>query len=627
MCGIAGMFGPADTRLTWSMLDALVHRGPDDGHVVSGKHFSRGARRLSILDVAGGRQPLANEDETVWAAQNGELYNYPDERPRLLERGHRLRTRCDTELLPHLYEEHGENFVERIDGMFAVAVWDSKRQTGVLARDRMGKKPLYYCHRPEGLYFASEIKSLLRIEGLERRLNLEALHHYLGCKHVPHPMTIFSGVSMLPPAHALVYRPGFAPRLFRYWRPDFSEEFDPGPEGEEELVDQLLHLLRRGVKRRLMADVQVGFFLSGGLDSSLTTALAAEMTAGPLETFTLTYGPESTTEGKEQDRRWGRWVAQRYGTRHHEEQIEFGHFPDQFRAILTCFDEPFSGVVSGYFLARLISRHVKVALAGDGADELFGSYLSHRLAYPLANYRRFQETGDERLRPCQGQRELIDRLGPWPDWQWRSRLLVFAEEEKASLYSDEVRPLAACHGTPEYLRRTFSRLTARDPLNRVLESEFLTFFPDQVLAFVDRLSMAHSLEVRAPFLDTELVEFAARLSGNWKIREGVTKYLLKKLALRYFPEEMVHRPKEGFVLPVNGWLLRGLESYVRDTLSPGQLGRHGLFSVPAVQDLVNRFYSGQVAAANQVLSLLAFQEWFELYRPSVCWGDVANSAA
>jgi asparagine synthase (glutamine-hydrolysing) len=612
------MFGPADEALTWTMLDALVHRGPDDGHVASGKSFTLGARRLSIVDLSGGRQPLANEDGTIWAAQNGELYNYPDERPRLLQRGHQLRTRCDTELLPHLYEDYGEDFVKHIDGMFAVALWDSKRQFGLLARDRTGKKPLYYTLRPEGLYFASEIKALLRVPGVERRLNLEALHHYLGYKHVPHPLTIFAGIAMLPPAHGLYYRPGGRPRLFRYWRPYFSAEHDPGPAGEEGLIDHLLDLLRQGVKRRLMSDVPIGFFLSGGIDSALSTALAAEMASTRIKTFTLTYGEQSTTAGKEQDRRWARWTAEKYATDHHEERIEFGDFPARFRQILTAFDEPFAGVVSTWFLSQLISRHVKVALAGDGADELFGSYLSHRLAYPLANWARFRETRDEALlRPCEGQRELLERLGPLPDWHWRSELHVFREPDKAELYSPEVRRMTARFSTPAHLRKTWSRLTARDPLNRVLEGEFLTVFPDQVLTFVDRLSMAHSLEVRTAYLDTALIEFAAGLSGRWKIRDGVTKYLLKKAALRYFPEEMVFRPKEGFVLPVNNWLLSGLEPYVRDTLSATALRQHGLFSVSRVEELVNRFYAGHAAGANQILSLLAFQEWYSLYRPAV----------
>jgi asparagine synthase (glutamine-hydrolysing) len=250
----------------------------------------------------------------------------------------------------------------------------------------MGKKPLYYYENRGALYFASEIKALLRVPGFERRIDLEALHHYLSYKHVPHPLSIFQGVRMLPPAHLLVYRPGAPPAIRRYWDLDFSPSAEAAEMTEGEIVDRLLELLRRGVERRLMSDVPIGFFLSGGIDSSLSTVLAAELSSGPIKTFTLTYAEGSTTAGKEQDRRWARWVAERYRTEHHEETIAFGDYPESLRRILKSFDEPFAGVVSTYFLAQLISRHVKVAIAGDGADELFGSYLSHRLALPLANY-------------------------------------------------------------------------------------------------------------------------------------------------------------------------------------------------------------------------------------------------
>jgi asparagine synthase (glutamine-hydrolysing) len=618
MCGIAGVFGTSDEVTVRAMLSALAHRGPDDEHAVAGPHFTLGARRLSILDVAEGRQPMCNEAGTIWAAQNGELYNFPECRRALLRAGHQLHTRCDTELLPHLYEDHGTRLPEYIDGMFAVAVWDAEKQTGLLARDRSGKKPLFYLRRGGCLYFASEIKALLQVPGFERQLNLEALHHFLSYKNVPHPLTIFTGISALPPAHALVFSRGGDVRLERYWDVSFAP--DPALAGlaESELVDRLLALLRRGVERRLLSDVPIGFFLSGGLDSSLSTALAGELSPGRIKTFTLAYGPESTTAGKEADRHWARWVAQRYGTEHHEEVIGLADFPDTFRKILTSFDEPFAGAVSTYFLARYISRHVKVALAGDGADELFGSYLSHRLAGPLASFAAYQSTGDARvIRPFQDRPDYLARLAAPEDWMWRSKLLVFSEAEKAGLYAPDLARILAPCSTAEHLRRSFVGLTAGDPLNRILEAEFRTQLPDQVLAFVDRLSMAHSLEVRSAYLDTEFITFAAALPGPWKIREGETKYLLKQAARRYFPDEMVFRPKEGFVMPVNAWLLGSLQDYVRDTLGAGPVAAAGLFAPARVQQLVDAFYRGQTAHANQILTLLAYHEWHRLYRPAV----------
>jgi asparagine synthase (glutamine-hydrolysing) len=594
MCGIAGFFGDGDRSAVPAMLGTLHHRGPDDQHIVQGHRHAIGATRLSIMDVAGGRQPLTNEDGTVVAAQNGELYNFPSLRTALLERGHRLTTRTDTEMLPHIWEEAGERLPERIDGMFAVAVWDSRQQVGLLARDRMGKKPLYYWPHEGALYFASELKGILAIPGFARRLNLEALHHYLGYKHVPHPFTIFEGVTMLPPAHRLVYRPGSEPAISRYWALSFAPASGPEPE-ESEAVEELLVRLRRAVGRRLMSDVPVGFFLSGGIDSSLTTALAAEVAPSRVKTFTLTYADEATTPGKEQDRRWARWVAERYGTEHHEETIAVDDYPSRLRQILRAFDEPFAGVVSTYFLAQRMARHVKVAVAGDGADELFGSYLSHRTAAGIA------------VRP--------EGLPADPDWAWRARLLVMDDEAKFQLYAPEVRAALAGVSTRDHLRHAFGTLTARDPLNRVLEAEFQGIFPDQVLTFIDRLSMAHSLEVRSAFLDTEVVEYVAALPGSLKIRGGETKYLLKQAAARYFPAEMVRRPKEGFLMPVTEWVLGQLQPWVRETLSPTRLATHGLFDADRVGALIDAAYTigADYTAVNRVLVLVIFQEWYEAY--------------
>jgi asparagine synthase (glutamine-hydrolysing) len=618
VCGICGVFGREDRDTLGQMLATLVHRGPDDEHIVGGPRFGLGARRLSIIDVEGGRQPIADESRTVWAAHNGEIYNFRELRRRLQERGHLLRTRCDSEVLPHLYEEYGVELVDHLEGMFAVAIWDDARNRGLLVRDRLGKKPLYYTRRGDILYFASEIKALLRVRGLERRIDLEALHHFLSYKHVPHPWSIFEGIRIVPPGHRLLYRPGNEPVVEPYWQPDFTVEPEVSNLPEEELVDRLIGLLRRGIQRRLVADVPIAFFLSGGVDSSLAAALASELAPGPVTTFTLTYEPASTTPGKEADRHWARWVADRYRTDAHETTISSRSLSESLPEIVACFDEPFAGVVSTYFLARHASRHVKVAVSGDGADELFGSYLSHRLARPLANYAEFARTGDTTLiHPYADQPKLLGQLADSHDWGWRSKLLVFDEAEKRTLYSaDAAAALDGC-STRDHLKRTYENLTATDPLNRVLEAELRTMFPDQVLTYVDRLSMAHSLEVRTAYLDTEVVNFVAGLSGDWKIRGGQTKYLLKKAALRYLPAEMVFRKKEGFLMPVTEWLVKDLQEYVRGTLSAVRLARHGLFDATRVGQLVDELYrpGGDFRQANKVLVLLAFQAWHDRYFP------------
>lgn len=618
MCGIAGVFGRGERATVETMLATLVHRGPDDGFAVSGERFALGARRLSIIDVAGGRQPISNETATVWATQNGELYNYPALRPRLLAGGHVLHTHCDTEVLPHLYEDYGADLPRHIDGMFALAAWDDTRRTGLLARDRMGKKPLYYHQAGDRLYFASEIKAILAVPGFVREINLEALHHYLSLKHVPHPLTIFKGISVLPPAHRLVFQPGTAPVIDRYWDVSFAPSASAGQMSEEEAVDQLLALLKQGVDRRLMSDVPIGFFLSGGLDSSLSTALAAELSSGRIKTFTLAYGADSTTPGKEQDRRWAQWVAEKYQTEHHEETVAFASFPESAARILRHFDQPFAGVVSSYFLSQRIARHVKVALSGDGADELFGSYLSHRLAQPMANFDQYLRTGDASLvAGFESRPEYLAGLradGP-EDWSWRSKLVVYSEAQKQALYAPAVAAAIGRTSTAELFREVFATLTAREPLNRVLEAEFRTIFPDQVLEYGDRLSMAHSLEVRTAYLDTDVVSFVAGLPDHFKIAGGQTKYLLKQAARRYFPAEMIDRPKEGFLMPVTQWFQNDLETYVRTTLSPSALERHGLFQPAAVGALIDRLYQpgSDYHDVNRVLALVMFQEWHGLY--------------
>jgi asparagine synthase (glutamine-hydrolysing) len=590
MCGICGVLGRADRDVVARMLATIRHRGPDDEFIVSGDGFAMAAARLSIIDVVGGRQPLTNEDGTVTASQNGEIYNFGLLREQLLQRGHVLQTRTDTEVLPHIWEDDGCRLPERIDGMFAVAVWDEKKQAGLLARDRVGKKPLYYWEHDGAVYYASELKALLEVPGFDRRLNLHALHHYLSYKHVPHPLTIFEEVKILPPAHRLLFETGAPPRVERYWQLSFAPRNEPFAD-EEEVVDELIARLKPAVARRLVSDVPVGFFLSGGIDSSLVTALAAETAGTRIKTFTLTYEDSSTTHGKEQDRRWARWTAERFGTDHREETITCSDYPSAIRRILKAFDEPFAGVVSTYFLAEAMARHVKVAISGDGADELFGSYLSHRMAFAKAH------DGDA------------------PDWDWRAKLFVLSEEEKRELYSPAVRDVLADTSTAVHLRRAFDHLTARDPLNRILEAEFGGIFPDQVLTFVDRLSMAHALEVRSPFLDTDVVELVASLPGRLKICNGETKHLLKKAALRYFPEEMIRRPKEGFLMPITAWLLGHLQPWVRETLSPERLRLHGLFDSTHVQRLVDRLREpgADYVAVNRVLVLAIFQEWYELY--------------
>lgn len=598
MCGIVGVFGRPDPEVLASMNAALVHRGPDDAFIHVGAEFGFGARRLSIIDLEGGRQPLCTEGGRVWVVQNGEIYNFQELRKELA--GHTFTTRCDTEVIGHAYEAWSERCVERFHGMFAFAVWDTVNGRGMLARDRVGKKPLYYAWVGDRLYFASEIKALLKVPGISREMDPEALHLYLSYKHVPAPYTIYKAIRCLPPGHRMIISPEGV-RTERYWRVTFLP--DGRARTEEELAQELLWLLRAAIRRRLVSDVPIGFYLSGGVDSSLVCALAAEMHSEPIDTFTLVYEPGSATPAKELDRAFARKVSQMFGTRHHEEEIGTAdlvrHLPD----ILRHFDEPFAGVISTYFLSRLIARHVKVAISGDGADELFGSYLSHRLAWPIASC-------------LQGGSEFagfdpafVRSLADADTGVWRHRLLVFTDEDKP--YSEAWRAGHRLPSTLEHLRGYFAGLEDRDPLNRVLEGEFYSQLPDQVLTFVDRLSMAHSLEVRCPYLDHEFVAAAARIPGALKIKNGEVKWILKLAARQVLPEDLVRRPKEGFLMPVVPWLAGPLKEWACDLLSPERLQRQGIFDPGAVGRLLKGFYDeGRMELGQKIYTLVAFQVWY-----------------
>jgi asparagine synthase (glutamine-hydrolysing) len=612
MCGIAGIFGRADPATVEVMLGRLAHRGPDDQFLVSGRHFTLGARRLAILDVEGGRQPLSNEAGNVWAVQNGELYNFPELRPALESKGHRLRTHTDTEIIPHLYEDWGTDFPSQLRGMFAIAVWDDAKGSGCLVRDHTGKKPLYFLELAGGLYFASEIKSLLAVPDYERRLNPVAVHHFLSYKHVPSPETAFDGIRSLGPAQVLTWAPSEAPRIATYWSLKWAADPAWARMDEEEVAQRVAACLGEGVRRRLLSDVPIGFYLSGGIDSSLSTALAATLSSKRIKTFTLTYDAESTTPGKEADRRWARAVAERYGTEHHEEPLSAGRFAQEFPLILRHFDQPFSGVVSPYFLSRLISRHVKVALSGDGADELFGSYLSHRLAPAIVAYLDGGSGALDRpwFRDC---RALVQTIADREPARWRACLHVFSEAEKRALYTPAFAATVGAASSETHLAAYFDGGTATDPLNRILEAEFRGIFPDQVLAFVDRLSMAHSLETRTAFLDRDFVELAASLPGELKIRDGHNKYILKRAAAPYLPDALIHRQKEGFVMPVNQWLMSGHADFTEWVLAPDRIRAAGMLEPEAVRALVARFQAGDITLANRVLSLIALQVWWEDY--------------
>jgi asparagine synthase (glutamine-hydrolysing) len=602
MCGIYGIIGAdrADLELVIPSMDRrLIHRGPDEGGCRSGRLGGFGMRRLSIVDLAGGGQPIGNEAGDVWITFNGEIYDYRSLRNELIARGHRFRTSSDTEVVLRAYEAFGDACVERLRGMFAFAIWDETRGRVLLARDPIGKKPLYWWQDGSRIVYASELKALLADPKFERRVNREAIWHYLTFKHVPAPLTAFEGVNALPAGSILVIE-GSIVLTRSYWRPRFTGELDVS---ENDAAERLLSILDDAVRLRVhSSDVPVGAFLSGGVDSSLVVALAASHAPKPLRTYAMGYAQRI---GHKNDLEFARSVSAEFGTEHHEVMLESSDVVEALPAIVASFDEPFGGTISPWLISKRIARDVKVALSGDGADELFGSYAAHRMAAVIAGLRK----GGTDYGSFAAKSALADQSAREEDGLWRTRFAAFTDAEKQHLMRD---PDPSWIPSSQLVNKSFAVASKNDLVNATLQVECELFLPDGVLTYVDRLSMAHSLEVRVPFLDREVVEFAGQLPGRLKVRTDETKAVLKRAASRLLPAEIINRPKEGFVLPMDAWLAGELAPVMREILSPSALD-HGLFDASTVNRYWSDHRSGLADHTYRLWTLAAFQLWYGSY--------------
>lgn len=614
MCGICGFVGPGGRERLEPMVQTLIHRGPDEDGLWAENGVALGMRRLSIIDVATGHQPMFNEDNSISVVFNGEIYNYLELRAELVAAGHKFRTdHSDTEVIVHLYEQYGDAFLERLNGMFAIALWDAPRRRLLLARDRAGIKPLYFAPLGSGIAFGSEPKALLVHPGISREPDPVAIHHYFTLKNIPAPHSAFKAIRQLRAGELLIHQDGKI-ETRRWWRINFreNEAID-----ERDAAAQIRSLLEDSVRLQMRSDVPVGAYLSGGVDSSSVVALMSGLGARNVKTFTLVY--DDDLPNKNSDRAFARQVSSMYETEHHEQIVRFEDVPENLDAILGSFDEPFSGVISTYFLTGLIGKHVKVALSGDGADELFGSYLSHRMAQPLAAVLKDPALLDQPgptgpLAGYEAEWPRLRRLLARGDEAARRMGLFFADEaDKRSLYTPAMLAAVGDNSTESDLRKLYGECDSADPINRALFVDFETLLPDQVLPFVDRLSMAHSVEVRPPFLDHRLIEYVATLPGRMKIKQGRVKSILKDAVADLLPPGLVDRPKEGFVMPINEWLLKSLQSYVLDALSPARLMRHGMLDPQAVAQLLTRYYSGETGLAARIWNLVSFQMWWDRY--------------
>ena len=585
------------------MSATLVHRGPDSAGEFADGTVALAARRLSIIDLETGDQPIANEDGTLHVVQNGELYNYRELRLELERAGHTFRTQGDTEVLLHLYEQHGDGFAERLRGMFAVAIWDTRRRRLVLARDRFGIKPLYYRHVDRELTFASELRGLPRGE-----VDLDAVEAFLAFNSIPAPLTIFRDVRKLPAGHLLVWEDGGV-RLERFARAA------PLPEREDEeaeLVEELRSRLRDSVHAHLVSDVPVGVLLSGGVDSALLAALAAEESSEPLRTFSIGFEERSFDELAD-----ARRVAERYGTRHRELVLR----PDAallLPALAEAFDEPFadSSALPTYLVSELAASDVKVALSGEGGDELFGGYYTYAadlLAERVGGLARLTRPVVERL-PTSTAKASFDyrakrfvRAAHLPPLErhhgWKE---IFAPDQRAQLTGRR-----SAFDPVDLLRTRYAETQGADQLARLQDVDIGVYLVDDLLVKTDRASMAHSLEARVPYLDTVVTNLALALPTRHKVRGLSKKVLLRKAAAPLLPHEIVHGKKRGFSIPAAAWLRGELEPFARETLSAEALRRQGFFEPRVVQKLLDDHVAGREDLSRQLWGLLAFTLWHE----------------
>jgi asparagine synthase (glutamine-hydrolysing) len=619
MCGICGIVerrGPVDEHTLRRMMAAIRHRGPDDeGFYIappeSGTAVGLGFRRLSIIDLVTGNQPIANEDGSVHVVFNGEIYNYRELRSELEARGHRFATESDTEVIVHLYEELGAHCADRLNGMFAIALWDAQRGELVLARDRFGKKPLYYAELGEDLLFGSELKSLLEHPRCPRELDFEALSRYLALEYVPTPYSIFAGVRKLPGGHVLRWRDGRV-SVEQFW--DLKLDPDEPPRAAEQYMDEFRELFRAAVRRRLVSDVPLGAFLSGGIDSSSVVAMMVDaLPAKAVKTFSVGFEERSFDESSH-----ARRVAAHFGTDHHEQVFTAGVMLDTLPTVVDWLDEPFgdASILPTYLLSRFTREHVTVALGGDGSDELLAGYPT----FPADRLARFYRV--PRLLHESVILPLADRLPvSTANFSFDFKLKRFlraasaSEDVRHAVWLGSFTPgeqaalLTAQPHDPFAEQRQFVAAGSEDRLGRLIYLYAKTYLQDDILVKVDRASMACSLEVRAPFLDVELVEFLARVPSRLKLHRLDTKYLLKRAMRDMLPSGIATRPKKGFGIPVAAWFKGELREALQDELSPERLRRQGLFQPAEADRLVSEHLTGRRDHRKALWTLFVFQLW------------------
>jgi asparagine synthase (glutamine-hydrolysing) len=623
VCGIAGIVrsdgAPVDRELLARMNEAIHHRGPDE----DGFYFNDGVglamRRLAIIDLKSGQQPIPNADRTAWIVFNGEIYNYRELRQQLEDAGHRFETNSDTEAIVHAYDQYGTDCPKHLRGMFAFAIWDTRNRSLFLARDRVGKKPLLYAQVDGQLIFGSEFSALLLHPAVSRDVDYEAIHHYLSFICVPAPLTAYRSIRKLEPGHWLRWQNGEI-ETERYWQLDFSRKIKIT---EEEAGERVVDLLRDAVKVRLMSEVPLGAFLSGGIDSSAVVALMAEESAEQVKTFSIGFEEQDFSELHHAKR-----VAKHVGADHHEFIVR----PNAMEILPTLvehYGEPFadSSAIPSYYVSRETRRFVTVALNGDGGDECFAGYERYagmNIAQTYANLPGSLRDGIIRnlvnalpagtsKNPISKAQRFVAAASLKPVDRYLRWITAFDETAKYNLYSDEMRHAAAGWRTASFLEPWFAKVNGAGIVDASLLADTMTYLPNDLLVKMDIASMSVSLEARSPFLDHHLMEFAASLPENLKLRGLKTKYLLKRVLKRLVPQENLTRRKMGFGVPIGSWFRGSMQPLLRETVLSDRALKRGLFKPDAVRALVEQHVSRRVDHSHRLWSLLMLELWFQRF--------------
>jgi asparagine synthase (glutamine-hydrolysing) len=624
MCGIVGIVRcdglDVDRALLTQMADAVRHRGPDDDGFYLNGPVGLGMRRLSIIDLAGGAQPIHNQDRTAWIVFNGEIYNYRELRDQLEKLGHSFYTNSDTEAIIHAYDQYGADCPKHLRGMFAFAIWDERTQELFLARDRVGKKPLLYAQVDGQLIFGSEFSALLLHPDLGKDIDFEALNHYLSFMCVPAPLTAYREIRKLEPGHSLRYRKGEL-KIQRYWQPDFSQKLDIS---EHEAGERAIEILRDAVKVRLMSEVPLGAFLSGGIDSSAVVALMSEESSAPVKTFSIGFEEQDFSELHH-----ARRVAEHVGADHHEFIVR----PDALEVLpilVEHYGEPYadSSAVPTYYVARETRKHVTVALNGDGGDESFAGYERYAAMRLAERYHRIpavlrdtvirqaielmpsSETKRGRVRDVKRFVEAASLPKVERYLRWVS---VFDSQAKQDLYTENFSQETHANSAAGIIDPWFTRANGSGIVDAALLTDIMTYLPNDLLVKVDIATMANSLEARSPFLDHHVIEFAASLPEKYKLRGLTTKYLLKRVLKKLLPAENLGRRKMGFGVPIGHWFRGKLQPFLRETILSETALKRGLFKPDAVRSLVELHARSERDYSHQLWTLLMLELWFQRF--------------